>query len=86
MWLQDLFLIKRTKYALIIVGESPEEDHTQSFKSVLMVSTPHSGKTTFLQGILNFIAGVSYCDEFRLGFPPEILDEVWICSCVSSMI
>nr|XP_022292805.1 uncharacterized protein LOC111103675 [Crassostrea virginica] len=67
---------EQLKIRTIRIGESPEEDQTQSFKSVLMVSTPHSGKTTLLQGIMNFIIGVSYNDTFRLGFAREILDDV----------
>lgn len=41
-----------------------------------MVSTPHSGKTTLLQGIMNYILGVTYHDNIRLGFAPEITEKV----------
>lgn len=78
MFKDILFFIKRTKHVLLVVGRTPEKEQTPSFKSVLMVSTSHSGKTNLLLGILNYIVGVSYNDAFRLGFAPELLDKVSI--------
>nr|XP_022291339.1 uncharacterized protein LOC111102765 [Crassostrea virginica] len=63
------------KIRTVRIGRTPEKEQTPSFKSVLMVSTSHSGKTNLLLGILNFIVGVSYNDAFRLGFAPELLDK-----------
>nr|XP_022292804.1 uncharacterized protein LOC111103674 [Crassostrea virginica] len=57
------------------IGKSLDENQSQSFKRVLMVSTPHSGKTTLMQGIMNFIVGVSYNDDFRLSFGQDLFSK-----------
>lgn len=59
------------------IGKSLEDGLNQNGKSILMMSTPHSGRTTLLQGMMNFIFGVSSNDDFRLCFAPEILNMVW---------
>lgn len=60
------------KIRKIIIGEELDDGCIQIGKSILLFSTPHSGKTTLLQGIMNFIFGVSSADGFRLCFAPEL--------------
>ena len=68
--------LNEQKHVLFVVGKSLDENQSQSFKRVLMVSTPHSGKTTLMQGIMNFIVGVSYNDDFRLSFGQDLFSKV----------
>lgn len=56
----------------IIIGESSEDGPDRNGKCILIFSTPHSGKTTLLQGIMNFVFEVSSSDNFRLCFEPEL--------------
>lgn len=59
-----------------VIGEELDDGCIQIGKSILLFSTPHSGKTTLLQGIMNFIFGVSSADGFRLCFAPELTVKV----------
>lgn len=68
---QNLYLIK-----FYFIGEVFEDRCIQNGKSILLFSTPHSGKTTLLQGIMNFIFGVSSADSFRLCFAPALTVKV----------
>lgn len=68
---------------MYFTGEVPIHGPAQSGKGLLIFSTPHSGKTTLLQGIMNYIFGVSSSDNFRLCFAPEFsntskLYEDWV--------
>lgn len=60
------------KVRRIVIGDVLEDGCIQNGKSILLFSMPHSGKTTLLQGIMNFIFGVSSADGFRLCFAPEL--------------
>lgn len=57
-------------------GESSEDGPDRNGKCILIFSTPHSGKTTLLQGIMNFVFEVSSSDNFRLCFEPELTRKV----------
>lgn len=61
---------------IFFIGEALEDCCIQNGKSILLFSTPHSGKTTLLEGILNFILGVSSSDDYRLSFAPELTSKV----------
>lgn len=61
---------------IFFTGEALEDCCIQNGKSILLFSTPHSGKTTLLEGILNFILGVSSSDGYRLSFAPELTSKV----------
>lgn len=61
---------------MCVTGEAPNGGPNQNGKGILIFSTPHSGKTTLLQGIMNFIFGVSSTDNFRLCFAPEVSNTV----------
>lgn len=56
----------------IIIGEVSEDGPDRNGKCLLIFSTPHSGKITLLQGIMNYVFGVSSDDNFRLCFEPEL--------------
>lgn len=59
-----------------VIGEELDDGCLQNGKSILLFSMPHSGKTTLLQGMMNFIFGVSSADDFRLCFSPELMVKV----------
>lgn len=63
---------------IYFIGETIEDWWIQNAKSILLFSVPHSGKTTLLQGMMNFIFGVSSADGFRLCFAPELTVKVGI--------
>lgn len=63
------------KIRRIIIGDVLEDGCIQNGKSILVFSAPHSGKTTLLQGIMNFIFGVSSSDDYRLSFAPELTSK-----------
>lgn len=58
------------------IGEALEDGCIQNGKSILLFSMPLSGKTTLLQGLMNFIFGVSSADDFRLCFAPDLTVKV----------
>ncbi|XP_062596737.1 uncharacterized protein LOC134258212 [Saccostrea cucullata] len=53
------------KIQTIKIGEA-NESLAADRKSILLMSTPHCGKTTHIEGIMNFIFGVNFEDDFRL--------------------
>lgn len=59
-----------------ITGEIPNNWARQDNKTILLVSNPHSGHKTHLQGVMNFIFGVSSKDDFRLGLSSDITKKV----------
>lgn len=61
---------------MYFTGEVSIHGPAQNGKGLLIFSTPHSGKTTLLQGIMNYIFGVSSSDNFRLCFAPEFSNTV----------
>lgn len=71
-------LLNETKsiFKFYFIGEALEDRCIQNGKSILLFSMPHSGKTTLLQGIMNFIFGVSSADSFRLCFAPALTVKV----------
>ncbi|XP_078331369.1 uncharacterized protein LOC144625147 [Crassostrea virginica] len=63
-------LDEQLKIKKIRIGKAIED--CGNGKSVIIFSTPHSGKTTLLEGIMNYILGVLYTDKIRFQFTPEI--------------
>lgn len=63
-------------FKIFFTGEASEDGPDRNGKGILMFSTPHSGKTTLLQGIMNFVFGVSSTDNFRLCFEQDLKRKV----------
>lgn len=62
--------------SFVFLGDTDENKRQIDGKSILLISTPHSGKTTLIQGIMNYILGVRFNDDFRFCLPPDIADQV----------
>ncbi|XP_062618029.1 uncharacterized protein LOC134279626 [Saccostrea cucullata] len=62
------------KIQTIKIGDGSQPNAER--KSILLISAPHSGKTTLIEGIMNYIFGVTFKDDFRLCLSQSIKDEV----------
>lgn len=61
----------------VFLGDTNEGQRLIAGKSILLISTPHSGKTTLIEGIMNYVLGVRFDDDFRFCLPLDISDQVW---------
>ncbi|XP_061169377.1 uncharacterized protein LOC133178672 [Saccostrea echinata] len=69
------------KIQSIKIGKEDVSARNADRKCILLMSTPHSGKTTLVEGFMNYIFGVNFDDPFRLCLAKDDPDEAnhdWI--------
>lgn len=54
-------------YLILLVAERIPNIHSSEEKTVLLLGGTGTGKSTMIDALINFIADVSYTDEYRFG-------------------